>query len=249
MKTKITFLGTANAVPNKQQQNSHLIVELSGRKLLIDCVGTAVVRLQEAGINPLAITDLILTHFHPDHVSGVPLLLMDLWLLGRKEPLAIYGNHDVLQRVDEMMGLFRWETWGGFYPVDFNQIPEVDQFLIVEDEQIQVWSSPVSHIIPCIGLRMQLPDGIVAYSSDTAPCGAMIRLAEGADILIHEATGEMPGHSSPEQAGQIAQQAGVKTLYLTHYPGNIDHQDYINRARDSFSGEIWIAQDLMTISF
>ena len=110
MKTKITFLGTANAVPNKQQQNSHLIVELSGRKLLIDCVGTPVVRLQEAGINPLAITDLILTHFHPDHVSGVPLLLMDLWLLGRKESLAIYGNHDVLQRVDEMMGLFRWET-------------------------------------------------------------------------------------------------------------------------------------------
>ncbi len=247
--TKITFLGTANAIPNKQQQNSHLVIETNARYILIDCVGTPVVRLQEAGVDPLKITDLILTHFHPDHVSGVPLFLMDQWLMGRKEPLAIFGLEDVLMRVDQLMNLFRWETWSGFYPVEFHPLPEIEQFQMINEGQIRVWSSPVHHMIPGIGLRMAFPDGIMAYSSDTAPCEAVIRLASGADVLIHEATGEELGHTSPEQAGQIAQQAGVKRLYLTHYPGNIDLQEYKNRAREWFSGEVILAQDMMVIAF
>jgi len=112
---------------------------------------------------------------------------------------------------------------------------------------VHVWSSPVCHLIPCLGLRIQFSEGIMAYSSDTAPCEAVTRLADSADVLIHEATGEGPGHSSPEQAGQIAQQAGVKKLYLTHYPGGINHKEYVDRARLYFSGEVVIAQDLMTI--
>lgn len=246
--TKITFLGTANAIPSKKQQNSHLVIETSSRNILVDCVGYPVVRLKEAGVEPLTVTDLILTHFHPDHVSGLPLLLMDLWLMGRKDPLAIYGLDDVILRVQHMMDLFRWETWLGFYPIEFHPASDVEHFLMIYDENVHVWSSPVCHMIPCVGLRMQLPEGILAYSSDTAPCRAVVRLADGADVLIHEATGEGPGHSSPEQAGQIAQQAGVKKLYLTHYPDGIDLQDYANSARRCFSGEVVTAQDLMTVN-
>ena len=137
----------------------------------------------------------------------------------------------------------------GFYPVEFHPLPEIEQFQMINEGQIRVWSSPVHHMIPGIGLRMAFPDGIMAYSSDTAPCEAVIRLASGADVLIHEATGEELGHTSPEQAGQIAQQAGVKRLYLTHYPGNIDLQEYKNRAREWFSGEVILAQDMMVIAF
>jgi ribonuclease Z len=93
---KITFLGTASAVPDRNHQNTHFVVQTESGTVLVDCVGNPIVRLREAGIDPLSITDLVLTHFHPDHVSGVPLLLMDLWLLGRKQPLDIYGLESVL---------------------------------------------------------------------------------------------------------------------------------------------------------
>jgi len=108
---KITFLGTASAVPNADHQNTHLVIEGGEQVVLVDCPGNPFVRLNQAEIDPLSITDLILTHFHPDHVSGLPLLFMDLWLMKRKAPLAIYGLASVLDKCKKMMELYDWEDW------------------------------------------------------------------------------------------------------------------------------------------
>lgn len=246
--SKLIFLGTASAIPAKNQQNTHFILQSNGRTVLVDCVGNPVVRLQEAGIDPLSITDLILTHFHPDHVSGVPLLLMDLWLLGRKNSLKVYGLHEVIDRMMKMLDLFDWQTWGGFYPVNFIRIPSETQVLINESD-LEISVSPVCHMIPGIGIRFDLPDGGFCYSSDTAPCDAVVTLAQGMDFLIHEATGKGSGHSSPEEAGRIAEQTGVKKLYLIHYPPEADEADWLNQAQAVFSGEVILAKDLMVVEF
>ncbi len=244
---KITFLGTASAVPEKNHQNTHLIIETQDRKILIDCGGNPVVRLDQAGIDPLLITDLILTHFHPDHVSGLPLLLMDLWLLGRKEPLDIYGLHSVIGRAEDMMALFDWQSWLDFYPVIFHRLPEDEGMTLIDDPQVGVWASAVCHMIPGIGIKMKFPEGTLAYSSDTAPCDAVVRLADQADILIHESSGEAQGHSSPEQAGRVAERAKVKTLYLIHYPPKINPKEWVDRAKSTFSGDVIVTEDLMEI--
>lgn len=246
--SKLTFLGTASAVPAKNQQNTHFIVQSGNRTILVDCVGNPVVRLQEAGIDPLSVTDLILTHFHPDHVSGVPLLLMDLWLLGRKDVLNVFGLHDVIDRMVKMLDLYDWQTWEGFYPVKIIRIQDRAQILIDEGDLV-VMSFPVCHMIPGIGIKMDLPDGRFCYSCDTAPCEAVVKLAHGMDILIHEATGKGSGHSSPEEAGRIAQLAGVKQLYLIHYPPDADEEDWLNQAKSAFSGEVILAKDLMVVEF
>ena len=83
---KLIVLGSSNAIPTKDHENTHLAVVCRDRTVLIDCVSNPIVRLEQAGIDPLMISDVILTHFHPDHVSGVPLLLIDLWLMGRCTP-------------------------------------------------------------------------------------------------------------------------------------------------------------------
>jgi ribonuclease Z len=246
--TEITFLGTSSAVPNKDHQNTHIIIQSGDRVILVDCVGNPVIRLGQAGIDPKSITDLILTHFHPDHVSGVPLLLMDSWLLGREKHIDVYGLVGVIDRLQRMMDLFDWQEWEGFYPVNFHKQPTKEYVSLIDLDDVQVWASPVCHMIPTIGLKMSFPEGILCYSSDTAPCDAMVRLAEGADILIHEATGAGIGHSSPEQAGEIAQRAGVDQLFLIHYPPNSDVQELIKMAKIRFSGEVMIAQDLMTVT-
>ena len=246
--SKLIFLGTASAVPAKNQQNTHFILQANRRKILVDCVGNPVVRLQEARIDPLSITDLILTHFHPDHVSGVPLLLMDLWLLGRQNPLIVYGLNEVIDRMEKMLDLYDWQTWEGFYPVNFIRIPSEPQVLINEGD-LEISVSPVCHMIPGIGIRFELPDGGFCYSSDTAPCEAVVQLAQGMDFLIHEATGTGSGHSSPEEAGKIAEQAGVKKLYLIHYPPEADEALWLSQSQAVFSGEVILAKDLMVVDF
>lgn len=246
--SKLIFLGTSSAVPAKYQENTHFIVQTKQRTILVDCVGNPVVRLEEAGIDPLSITDLILTHFHPDHVSGVPLLMMDLWLMGRQDALRVYGLEDVVDRMVKMLELYDWQTWQGFYPVEFFGMPD-QHVTLFDDQQVKVEAFPVCHMIPGIGLQMTLPDGGFCYSSDTGPCSTVMEMASGMDFLIHEATGPGEGHSSPQQAGQIASQAGVKRLYLIHYPPDADEDQWVSSAKETFSGEVVLAKDLMVVEF
>ena len=89
--SKLIILGSSNAISHKDHENTHMVIVGEKRTVLVDCVSNPILRLEQAGVDFNAITDLILTHFHPDHVSGVPLLLMDMWLMGRREPLNVYG--------------------------------------------------------------------------------------------------------------------------------------------------------------
>lgn len=244
----ICVLGTAKAVPDKDHENTHLIIEAGDKMILVDCAGNPVVRLDQAGINPLSITDLILTHFHPDHISGMPLLLMDLWLMGRKETLNIFGLEDVINRSEKMMELYDWRDWGSFYPVVFHPLPSSEMVTLMDNGLVKVVASPLCHMVPSIGIRVEFQNGAICYSSDTAPCDALVRLAQGVDVLIHEATGEGSGHSSPEQAAEMALRAGAKKLVLIHYPPNVDHDEWVGKAKKHFPGEVMIAKDLMTLS-
>ena len=114
---KLIILGSSNAIPDEKHENTHMAVVGDKRTVLIDCVSNPILRLPQAGIEFNALTDLVLTHFHPDHVSGVPLLLMNMWLLGRKNPLNIYGLHHTLSRIEDLMGFYAWENWPNFFPV------------------------------------------------------------------------------------------------------------------------------------
>ena len=74
------------------------------------------------------------------------------------------------------------------------------------------------------------------------------RLAAGVDVLIHEASGEGPGHSSARQAGEAARHAEAAKLLLIHYPtGKYQPSDLVEEARSQFAGEIALAEDFMTI--
>jgi len=86
---KVIILGSSNAVPSQDHENTHLVIVGEERTILVDCVSNPIVRLEQAGVDFNNLTDIVITHFHPDHVSGVPLLLMDMWLMGRTKPINI----------------------------------------------------------------------------------------------------------------------------------------------------------------
>lgn len=247
---KVIILGSSNAVPTLGHENTHLAIIGDERTILVDCVSNPIVRLEQAGIDFNDLTDIIITHFHPDHVSGVPLLLMDMWLMGRTRPLNIYGLHYTLDRLEGLMGFYGWAEWPRFFPVGFYRLPEAEMTHVLDCSDFKIYSSPVHHMIPTIGIRVECkkPNKVLAYSCDTEPCEQTVRLAEGADILIHKAGGATFGHSSAEQAGEIATKAEVGKLYLIHYPtGRFAKGDIVAEASKTYKGEIILAQDLMTI--
>jgi ribonuclease Z len=248
--SRLIILGSSWAVPVEDHANTHMAVDGEEGTVLIDAPGSPSVRLAHAGISFDQVEDLILTHFHPDHVGGVPLLLMNMWILGRDKPLNIYGSHHCLERIEDVMGFFHWEAWPNFFPVSFHRLPERERIPVLEKQDFRIYASPVRHVIPTIGLRLESTTSgrIISYSCDTEPCPSVARLAVGSDVLIHEATGAIVGHSSASQAGAIAREAGVDRLILIHYKaGKIQLDKLIDQARETFSGEVVLAEDFMEI--
>ncbi len=249
---KIIILGSSNAIADKNHENAHLIIIGKTRKVLVDSPHNPILRLMNMGVDFNEITDLVLTHFHPDHASGIPLLLMDMWLRGRKNHLDIYGLDHALTRLENLMDAFSWKKWPEFFPVTFNRIPSVGISPVLSCSDFDIYASEVCHMIPTLGMRIEFKESgkIATYSCDTAPCEAVVHLAQGADVLIHEAAGDFIGHSSSKQAAEIATQANVEQLYLIHYPtGEFWQENLLEDARSHFVGEVKLTEDLMVLEF
>ena len=247
---RIIILGSASAVPSEDHENTHILVESGQHMLLVDCPGNPVVRLSQAGVDINQLTGIILTHFHPDHVSGFAPLLMSMWLVGRKQPITVYGLAPTIDRAEKMMDLYDWQQWPNFFPVNFVCIAEEERAVVINSPDLHLVASPVEHLVPTIGLRFEfLRQGkVVTYSCDTEPSQVVRRLAQGSDVLIHESTGSSKGHTSPELAGEIASQANAAALYLIHYPPQlVDAESLLARAKQTYPGPVYVAQDFQMI--
>lgn len=247
---ELIILGASSAIPDEKHDNAHMVISGQERMILIDCVNNQLIRLAKVGLAHQNLTDLILTHFHPDHISGVPTLLMNLWLLGRKRLLSIYGLKHTIDRLKAMMELFDWGTWPNLYPIELRIIPEKEMSPVLECDELLISASPVCHLIPTLGLRIETRPGgkVAAYSSDTQPCQEVIHLAQDAHTLIHEATGAYPGHSSAHQAGMVARQARARRLVLIHYPTDgYEAAALVAEASRAFGSPVTLAEDYSRI--
>ncbi|MEX0747058.1 MAG: MBL fold metallo-hydrolase, partial [Rhodothermales bacterium] len=88
---RLHLLGTGAAVSDPHRTTTMLAFEEGRETLVVDCGGDVVQRLLAAGIDLDTIAALIVTHEHPDHVSGFPLFMEKIWLAGRRRPIDVYG--------------------------------------------------------------------------------------------------------------------------------------------------------------
>jgi ribonuclease Z len=249
---RIVILGSAAAVSDAEHDYTHFLLIGETSLVLVDCGSNPLGKIHNLGIDDDAVQDIILTHFHPDHVSGVPNMLMHMWLLGRTKPLRFYALHHCANRVEDMMLSYAWDTWPNFFPVMFHRVTERNCAPVLDNDDFRIISWPTKHFVPTIGLRIEnkRTGKVLAYSCDTEPIPALLELARDADYLVHEAAGKGFGHCSAEQAGQTAAKAGAKSLYLIHYQvWNTDPRPLVDEARGVYDGPITLLEDLDEFEF
>jgi ribonuclease Z len=242
----LRLLGTAASVPDAEHDTIGLLLHGQGWAVLIDCGGSPLYKLARVGVDQDDIEALVLTHRHADHVYGLPMLVQGLWLGGREHALPIYGPAEALHVARELLALFQLDERPDMFRLEWHEIPLREGWRVLEAGGVRIVATPVDHYqVDTVALRFEnLNTGrAIVYSADTAPVPALVRLAAGADLLLHEASGGTPGHSSPAQAADVANQAGVGELGLIHYPvRDADLDAWLGEAVSVF-GPTRLAQD------
>lgn len=240
------ILGSAAALPDASRDNTYMVLEGRESSILIDCAGSPLHKLQAVGVDLDSLDALIVTHHHPDHIYGVPALLLGLWLYGRQETFHIFGPHKSVTALASIMDLLEWQDWPCTMPVAFHEVEMREGYKVIESPEFEITTAPVEHHVPTIAVKVVSKETgkTVVYSSDTEPCEALARLAQGVDILIHEGTGSHQGHSSPAQAGAMARRCGVGKLVLIHFSAPDSELEGLRRAAEAeFNGPVELAED------
>lgn len=153
-----------------------------------------------------------------------------------------------------------------------NPCPAMEPVDVYEDDRVKVTTILVQHapIFPALAYRFDTDDGSVVFSGDTGPTDNLVRLAQGADVLVHEVISkewvdqEFPHPRTPGQeagiqhllgahteagtVGSIAERAAVGTLVLNHFvPQTWPAQKWKKAARQGFSGQVIVGEDLMEV--
>jgi ribonuclease Z len=239
-------------VPAIGHDNTSLAVEGAQSTLLVDCAGSPLLKLQEAGIAPGRLGHLILTHDHPDHIYGFPVLVLGMWLLRSPRPLQVIGLPEALRTARDLLAPFRPQDWPGFRPPDFREVDVAKDDLVLDLPDLLVTGLSAQHLVPSLTLKFlnRESGGAIVYSGDTGPSERVARFARGAQVLIHEAAGTLLGHSSAADAGRVAQSAGVDQLFLIHYPARAGRLGaLLAEARQHYSGRLDLARDMESLEF
>ena len=254
------FLGTAGAAPSAERDNTSLLFYTAAEALLVDCAGSPLHKILRGGVDAKRLRWVIITHAHVDHIYGLPSLIHSLWLTGRQAPLTLYALPEPAAIIRRYTDLFPI-TGSGPFPLHVVEIEPRPEAPVLEGRTFRVEASPAEHSIPNAALRVTFAAkderGTVVYSSDTKPCDAVVRLAQGVEVLVHEATfggqiveAERFGHSTAAEAGRVAREAKVGRLILTHLDPWGPHSPEALRAEAvlAFGGPVEVAREFVPYS-
>ncbi|KUI25383.1 ribonuclease Z [Mycobacterium sp. GA-2829] len=268
---EVTLLGTGSPIPDPRRAGASTLVRAGGQAFLVDCGRGVQMRMAAAGIAANALSALLLTHLHSDHIADLGDLLITRWITTFDEqvPLQVFGPPGTAEAVTRMLAAFGHDIG---YRIDHHpdltapppvEVHEVTEGVVWDHDGVTVRVAPTDHrpVTPTIGFRIEHADASVVLAGDTVPCAGLDELAAGAGALVHTVIRKdlvalapqqrvrevCDYHSSVEEAADTARRAGVGILVLTHYlppiaPGQED--DWRARAAAVFPRQIELGDDL-----
>ena len=241
---RLTVLGCAGSFPGPDAPCSAYLVEAGGFRLLLDFGTGSLSTLQRfVGLND--IDAILLTHLHADHVLDACSYVgaRRYAPCGPLPPLPLYAPAGADSRLAAGYGAAPGETLDDVYTFRTLQpgSREIGPFRVTVDR--------MNHPVETYGVRVEHGGRVLAYSADTAPCDALVRLAQGADVFLCEAS-YLDGVDNPpdlhltgREAGEYAAKAGVGRLLLTHLVNAwVSEAATLEAASGAYSGPVEIVR-------
>lgn len=150
----ISLLGTGGMIPLHNRYLTALLARYNGRMLLIDCGEGTQVTMRELGWGFINLDSIMFTHFHADHISGLPGMLLSLSNYGRTDPLTIVGP----KGVEEVVNSLRVIAQDLLYSIKFVDLTFEDKSTIsFQLGDFHISALPLSHSLTCIGYNISIP--------------------------------------------------------------------------------------------
>jgi ribonuclease BN (tRNA processing enzyme) len=278
---RLILLGTGGGPrPRKASSAPAQVIIVNDTAYVVDCGDGVARQLVFAGVALPRLRHIFLTHHHSDHNADYGNLILLAWAAGLRTRVDAWGPPPLEKMTKQFFAMNAYDIATriadeGREPlVPLVHVHELSKDgPVMQDENVKVTAALVHHppVVPAFGYRFDARDRSIVISGDTTPSDNLIKLAQGADVLVHDAL-YVPGidrlvagvpnatslkqsimshHTTAEDAGRVAQAAGVKTLVLSHLvPAEdpaVTDQMWIDAARVHFRGPIIVGKDLLEI--
>jgi ribonuclease BN (tRNA processing enzyme) len=280
-KTRLVLLGTGGG-PRPRAANSApaQVIVSNGAAYVIDCGDGVARQMVLAGVPLASLRHVFITHQHSDHTADYGNLIWLAWTAGLSSHVDAWGPPPL----ERMTRLFlemnqsdidiRIVNEGRLPLAPLVRVNELREGgAVIADDNVKVTAALVDHppVVPAFAYRFDASDRSIVISGDTAPSQNLVKLASGADVLVHSVmyppaidrlvarvtnatalkTSILAHQTSAEDAGRIAQDAGVKTLVLSHFvppddPAVTDAM-WLDAARRHFRGTVILGKDLLEV--
>jgi ribonuclease BN (tRNA processing enzyme) len=257
---------------DKRASSSYLVWENGQARALIDAGGGSALRFGESGAQMSQLDVILFSHFHVDHSGDFAALIKSSWFEDRKRPLPIYGppGNDFMPSTTEFVSDLFGDKHGAYRYLSELLVPGEEGSYLMQPHNVVASSTPVAVFhtgdlsasavrvihgpVPALAWRVEIGGKVIVFSGDTNGEGdGLVRLAKNADLFIaHNAVPEgVVGierrlHMPPSVIGQIAADANVKHLVLSHrMMRTLGKEDQTqSEIRKQYSGPIAFANDL-----
>ena len=156
---KITFLGTSDQIPSKSRNHTAILLTYNDENILFDCGEGTQRQFRKADLNPCKITRILISHWHGDHVLGIPGLLQTLASSGYGKTLQIYGPRGIKQKLEKTFELFGSKK-------EFNvKIHEINEGVFVDEEEFFISATKTFHGLPSLAYSF-VKKGLVRIDKD-----------------------------------------------------------------------------------
>ncbi|HEV8448879.1 MAG TPA: MBL fold metallo-hydrolase [Gemmatimonadaceae bacterium] len=272
---RVVVLGTGTPNADPERSGPAVAIVVGDAAYLVDAGPGVVRRAAQAArddsipaLQPPRLRRVFLTHLHSDHTVGLPDLLLSPWVLGRTEPIEVFGPRGTRRMVGLLEQAYSEDVQirlNGGEPSNKTgyaaNAHDVGAGVIYRDSNVTITAFKVAHgkWDWAFGYRFATRDRVIVVSGDTSPTDAVVDACNGCDVLVHEVYSaerfrtrtpdwqryHAAYHTSTDQLADIATRARPKLLVLYHqlYWGD-DDAGLIRQVRAKYRGNVVSAQDL-----
>jgi len=152
-KIKLTFLGTGSAIPTARRNHPAFYLQYKNENILIDCGEGTQRQFRKAKLNPCKITKILITHWHGDHVLGLPGLFKTLMLNSYNRKLEIYGPRGTKRKIGLYLEIFAHK--GVELKID---VHEIDDGKFFDNDDFYLGSAVMEHDVVCVAYSFILKE-------------------------------------------------------------------------------------------